>query len=39
MSWRWISEKGAVRRESLLHLVGAELERLQQVAMPALEVM
>ena len=28
-----------MRRESLLHLVGTELERLQQVAMPPLEVL
>src|SRR5438445_11781280 len=31
--------KTAMRRESLLHLVGTELERLQQVAMPPLEVL
>src|SRR5438105_4365227 len=30
--------KTAMRRESLLHLVGTELERFQQVAMTALEV-
>src|SRR5438445_12649819 len=30
--------KTAMRRERLLHLVGTEIERLQQIAMPALEV-
>src|SRR5579859_2541223 len=31
--------KGGMRREGCLHLVGTKLERLQQVAMPALEVL
>ena len=31
--------KGAVRRQGLLHLVGARLERLQQVAVAALEIL
>src|SRR6267154_3321088 len=31
--------KGAMSRQSLFHFVGARLERLQQVAMPALEIL
>src|SRR5882757_3171355 len=31
--------KTTVRREGLLHFVGTELKRLQQVAMPTLEVL
>src|SRR3977135_2146753 len=31
--------KGAVSRKSIFHFVGARLERLQQVAMPALEIL
>src|SRR5258708_14134575 len=31
--------KGAVSRQCLFHYIGARLERLQQVAMPALEIL
>ncbi len=39
MSWRCIFGKSAVRREGFFHFVGTELKRLQQVAVPALEVL